>query len=170
MESDPEPVVADPTAVEIRSADPRSEQVAALLDAHLDLSRRTTPASFSYALEAEQLDDDTVCFFGAWRDGVLVGVAALKRIDADEAELKSLHVRQSERRRGTGRAVVRHLLDLARREGYRRLSLETGTVEEYGPARALYRRCGFEPCGPFGDYRPSPYNTFMTFGLEDGPA
>ena len=94
-----------------------------------------------------------------------VGVTALKRLDQSHAELKSMHTRETERGRGAGRAMVEHLLTFARREGYRRVSLETGSTDEFVAARALYAKAGFRTCGPFGDYQPSPYNTFMAISL-----
>ncbi|MBV8464073.1 MAG: GNAT family N-acetyltransferase [Acidimicrobiales bacterium] len=157
----------EPTPLEIGAEDPRSEDVAAMLDAHLAFARGSTPATFAFALEAEQLDRPDVAFVGARQDGRLVGIAALKRIDDGHAELKSMHVRAGQRGHGIGRDMVLHLLELARRRGYGRVSLETGTTDDFRAARALYGRCGFEPSGPFGDYRPSPHNTFMTIDLGD---
>src|SRR5579884_1735612 len=102
--------------------DPRAEDVRALLAAHLSFSRGTTPAEFSFALEAERLAEPDVTFFGARVDGRLVGVAALKRLDPDHAELKSMHTLAAERRHGVGRTLVDHLLAYARQNGYRRVS------------------------------------------------
>lgn len=146
--------------------DPRAEDVRALLDVHLAFSRGTTPAAYAFALEADQLAEPGVTFFAARRSGALVGVAALKRIDEGHVELKSMHTRDTERGRGVGTAIVEHLLTVARNEGYRRVSLETGTTEEFAAARSLYAKLGFMPCGPYGAYRPSPHNTFMTRDLR----
>jgi putative acetyltransferase len=151
--------------IEIAVDDPRAADVRALLAAHLDFSRSSTPPEFSFALDVDGLADPAVTFFSARRQGLLLGVAALKRLDADRAELKSMHTRAAERGRGVGRALVDHLLAYARRQGYREVSLETGTTEEFAAARALYRRAGFLPCPPFGDYEASAYNTFMTILL-----
>ena len=87
-------------------------------------------------------------------------------LDATHGELKSMHTRAGARGRGVARAVVHHLLGIARERGYRRVSLETGTPDEFAPARALYTNAGFRPCGPFGGYQVSPYNTFMTIELD----
>ena len=96
----------------------------------------------------------------------MVGIAALKQIDETHGELKSMHTREAERGRGVGRALVEHILGFAREAGYRRVSLETGTTEDFVAARTLYARLGFESGAAFADYRPSPYNTFMTMSLE----
>lgn len=151
--------------LEIAVDDPRAEDVRALLTTHLDFSRASTPPEFSFALEVDQLAEPAVTFFSARRRGVLVAVAALKRLDRTHAELKSMHTRAEERGQGVGRALVDHLLAEAHRLGYREVSLETGTTEEFAAARALYRRAGFLPCPPFGAYEASDYNTFMTILL-----
>ncbi len=152
-------------AFEIAVDDPRAEDVRDLLAVHLAFSRDTTPPEYSFALEAEQLVEPGVTFFSARDDGRLVGLAALKRLDATHAELKSMHTGASDRGRGIGRALVEHVLAFAQHQGYARVSLETGTTDDFIAARSLYARCGFEPSEPFGDYTPSPYNTFMTISL-----
>ena len=76
-----------------------------------------------------------------------------------------MHTVAAARGQGVGRAMVTHLLALARRRGYGRVSLETGTMEAFGPARALYAGFGFEPCEPFGDYRDSPFSVCMTMQI-----
>jgi putative acetyltransferase len=150
--------------------DPLAEDVRALLAVHLAFSRSVTPAEYSFALDVEQLVDPRVTFFSARKAGEVVGVAALKRLDEFHAELKSMHTREAERGRGVGRAMVEHLLGFARREGYRRVSLETGATDEFVAARALYADAGFIPCEPFGEYTASPYNTFMTINLDSDRA
>jgi putative acetyltransferase len=92
-------------------------------------------------------------------------MGALKPLDPSHAEIKSMHVRASVRGQGIGRAILDHLLHAARHQGFRRVSLETGTVPEYAAARALYAGAGFEPCPSFGDYAETPYNACMTLLL-----
>ena len=151
--------------LEIAVDDPRAEDVRALLTIHLDFSRASSPPEFSFALEVDELAEPAVTFFSARRQGLLVGVVALKRLGPTHAELKSMHTRAEVRRQGVARALLDHLLDQARRRGYERLSLETGTTEEFAAARSLYRRAGFVTCPPFGNYRASDFNTFMTILL-----
>ncbi|HEV3124551.1 MAG TPA: GNAT family N-acetyltransferase [Candidatus Dormibacteraeota bacterium] len=148
--------------------DPRVDDVRALLGRHLAFSRGTTPAEYAFALDVEQLVDAALTFFSARKDGRLLGVAALKRLDADHAELKSMHTSEAERGRGVGRALVEHILTFARAQGYRRVSLETGTGDDFVSARTLYTKVGFMPCEAFGTYQASPYNTFMTISLVPG--
>ena len=97
---------------------------------------------------------------------MVAGVAGLKRLDNAHGELKSMHTREAERGRGVASAMVMHILAFAQRAGYERVSLETGTTEEFLPARSLYARMGFQPCEPFGGYQASPYNTFMSIRLD----
>jgi putative acetyltransferase len=152
--------------LDIAMDDPRAEDVRALLATHLAFSRGTTPAEYAFALDVEQLVDPAVTFFSARERGRLVGIAALRRLDEERAELKSMHTNATDRGRGAGRALVEFLLAFARAEGMRRVSLETGATDEFIAARTLYADVGFVPCEPFGSYRASPYNTFMTIGLE----
>jgi putative acetyltransferase len=154
--------------LEIGIDDPRAEEVVALLAAHLAFTRRVTPPQYSFALDVEQLVEPDVTFFTARRAGLVAGVAALKRLDDAHAELKSMHTREAERGRGVARAMVMHVLAFARQAGYHRVSLETGATEDFLPARSLYAGVGFRPCGPFGGYRASPYNTFMSMRLDSG--
>ncbi len=150
----------------IAADDPRAPDVASLLERHLAFARATSPPEHVHALGIEGLIDPAVVFFSARDDGTVVGVGAIKRLDDRHAELKSMHTASEERGRGVGRAMVEHLLGYARTQGYGRVSLETGTMEEFAPARALYARAGFEPCAPFGAYTVNPYSTCMTLRLD----
>ena len=120
-----------------------------------------------HALGADGLLDPAVTFFSFRAGGELLGVGAIKQLDEQHAELKSMHTTQAARGRGIGRAMVDHLLTVARDRGVRRVSLETGSMPGFAPARALYARAGFAACGPFGDYVESQYSTFMTLALDD---
>lgn len=142
--------------------DPRAADVQELLRTHLAFSRTVTPAEYSFALDVEGLVDPSVTFFGARRDGELLGIGALKHHDVDLVEVKSMHTRELARGGGVGRAMIEHLLEVARGRGYRRVSLETGTGDDFAAARTLYSKVGFQPCEAFADYEPSAYNTFMT--------
>ena len=114
-----------------------------------------------HVLDPEDLGPD-VTFFGLRVDGELLGIGALKQLDADHAELKSMHTEAAARGRGVGRALVDHLVAVAAARGVRRVSLECGAGEAFVPARSLYAASGFVPCGPFGEYRATPDNVFMT--------
>jgi putative acetyltransferase len=142
--------------------DPRRDDVHALLEQHLAFARSVTPPEHVHALDLEGLLDPSVTFFSIRADGELLGVGALKQLDPDHAEVKSMHTATPARRRGVGRAMVDYLLAVAAQRGARRVSLETGTMDAFAPARALYAEAGFASCGPFGDYEESPTSAFMT--------
>ncbi len=153
---------------EISIEDPRAEDVRELLERHLAFAKSHTPPEDVHALEIDGLLDPAVTVFGFRLDGELLGVGALKRLDGRHAELKSMHTAEAARGRGIGRAMVDHLIGVARELGFRRVSLETGSMPAFAPARSLYASAGFTPCGPFGDYSPSPSSSFMTLSLN-GP-
>ena len=154
---------------QIAADDPRAEDVRRLLAAHLAFASEHTPPQNIHALDIESLLDPAITFFGYRAGGRLLAVGALRQLDEGHAEIKSMHTAGAARGRGIGRAMVAHLLGVARARGVRRVSLETGTMAAFAPARALYASAGFVPCGPFGDYRETPDNTFMTLRLEAGP-
>lgn len=145
--------------------DPRKPDVRALLTRHHAFSLAQTPPEHSFALDVADLLDPAITFFSFREESRLLGVGAIKQLDPQHAEIKSMHTAEAARGRGVGRAMLTHLLDVARACGFRRVSLETGTMAAFAPARALYASAGFMPCGPFGDYQPSEDNCFMTLEL-----
>jgi putative acetyltransferase len=153
---------------QISLQDPLAEDVRELLERHLAFAKSHTAPEDVHALEVDGLLDPAVTVFGFRLDGELLGVGALKRLDAQHAELKAMHTAEVARRRGIGRAMVDHLVGVARAGGFRRVSIETGSTPPFAPARSLYANAGFRPCGPFGDYSPSPNSSFMTLSLN-GP-
>jgi putative acetyltransferase len=145
--------------------DPRAADVRALLAVHLAFARSQTPPEDAHAMDVDGLLDPAVTFFSYRAGGTLLAVGALKQLDPGHAEIKSMHTAQDARGRGLGRQMLEHLIAVARERGYRRLSLETGSMASFAPARALYTRAGFGVCGPFADYRESPNSTYMTLAL-----
>jgi putative acetyltransferase len=153
----------------IAEDDPRKPDVRALLQRHLEFALAQTPPEHSFALDTDGLLDPAITFY-SYRDGpALLGLGALKELGPRYGEIKSMHTAEQARGRGVGRAMLSHLLTVARDRGFRQVSLETGTVAAFAPARALYASAGFVPCGPFADYHPSEDNCFMTLELTSGP-
>ncbi|MGN6872854.1 MAG: GNAT family N-acetyltransferase [Solirubrobacteraceae bacterium] len=150
---------------EIAIDDPRAPDVRQLLATHLAFARAPTPPEDAHALDVDGLCGPAVTFFSLRRDGVLLAVGALQQLDPDHAEVKSMHTVAAARGQGIGRRMIEHLIAVAREAGCRRLSLETGSMAEFAPARALYASAGFDPCEPFGNYRASPNSTYMTLYL-----
>ena len=150
---------------EIAIDDPRSADIRELLQRHLTFAHTHTPPREVHALDIDGLLDPAVTFYSCRLDGQLLAVGALKQLDPRHGEVKSMHTAAEARGRGVGRAMLHHLIAVARDRGYLRLSLETGTTEAFTAARSLYASSGFQPCGPFADYQRSPSNTFMTLSL-----
>ena len=153
-------------AVLIAVDDPRAADVRALLQRHLEFARSATPPEHVHALDVDGPLEAAVTFYGLRQDGSLLAVGALKQLDDRHGEVKSMHTAEAARGRGAGRAMLDHLIGVARERGYTRLSLETGSMAAFEPARALYASAGFSQCAPFAAYPPSSTSTFMTMGLD----
>lgn len=145
--------------------DPRADDVRALLKRHLVFAHEHTPPYDVHALDLNGLLNPAITLFSVRRDGQLLAIGALNQLDEAHGELKAMHTVEEARRQGIGRAMVDHLLSVARQRGYQRVSLETGAMDAFGPARSLYASSGFTSCGPFGDYPESPNSAFMTLPL-----
>ena len=137
-------------------------QVLAMLKFHFDTNISVTPQGSAHVFDVSRLKAPDISFWSAWGGETLMGVGALKRMDASHGEVKSMHTLQTSRRSGVGGAMLRHIIAKAQGMGLARLSLETGSFDFFAPARALYERHGFVECGPFGDYKPDPNSTFMS--------
>ncbi|MEU4223551.1 GNAT family N-acetyltransferase [Nonomuraea sp. NPDC026600] len=137
-------------------------EIAAFLDEHLQEMRSITPLESKHALDLDALRKPEVTFWTVIDGDTLVGCGALKRLDAEHAEVKSMRTRPVRKRSGVASLLLEHIIAEAKRMGFARLSLETGSDEFFLPARKLYEKFGFEYCEPFSDYRPDPYSAFMT--------
>ena len=140
-------------------------QVIALLNEHLSNMYELSPPESVHALDVTKLRSPDITFWTAWEGGVLLGCGALKELSPTHGEVKSMRTPQVLRRQGAGRVVLAHIIHVARERGYRRLSLETGSAEAFGPAQKLYASFGFSPCGPFGSYQEDPHSVFMSLAL-----
>ena len=145
-------------------------QVLALLEEHLRNMYEITPPEFVFAFDANKLKAADVTFWTAWDGDSLLGCAALKELSATEGEIKSMRTPATRRRTGAGRALLNHIIDVARARGYRVLYLETGRQPAFAPAQALYASAGFTRCGPFGQYRENGNSVFMSLSLADRDA
>jgi putative acetyltransferase len=146
---------------------PLRDDVAALLDEHLQDMYATSPPESVHALDHGTLAGDGITFVTARdTDGTLLGCGALKELDAAHGELKSMRTTAAARGRGVASAVLEHLTGLAAHRGYTRLSLETGVEDYFAAARRLYARHGFTACGPFAGYTEDPNSVFMTRTLD----
>ncbi|MDQ1111216.1 putative acetyltransferase [Microbacterium testaceum] len=146
----------------IRPDDLSGDATRALVAAHLAGMLENTPVESVHALDVDRLTADGVTVWSAWVDDELAGIGACKDLDLDRAELKSMRVAEDFLGQGIGRAILRHIMDDARERGIRSLWLETGSTDDFLPARRLYASEGFVECPAFAPYQPDPLSTFMT--------
>ncbi|MFT7462969.1 MAG: putative acetyltransferase [Pseudohongiellaceae bacterium] len=147
---------------DLRDDDLRGPEIAALLREHLASMAKLSPPESIHALDLEALRAPAVSFWTLWQGSELAGCGALKELDPSHGELKSMRTAATYLRQGVAATILQHMLDIAQRRGYQRLSLETGSMDGFAAARALYARFGFLPCGPFADYAEDPNSVFMT--------
>lgn len=149
----------------IRIDDLETEPPRRLIAAHLAGMHAVSPAESVHALDLDALRDPAVTFWSAWSDGEIAGIGALKRLDAQRGELKSMRTAERFLGRGVGRGILRHIMAHAAADDMTSLWLETGTTPEFAAARHLYASEGFIECGPFDGYALDPFSTFMTRAL-----
>ena len=137
-----------------------------LLNEHLQSMYELSPPESVHALDLEQLRKPDITFWSAWEGSLLLGCGALKELDAGHGEVKSMRTALAARRQGVARALLSHIIAVARQRSYERLSLETGSMEAFKPAQKLYESFGFAYCGPFGEYTDDPNSVFMTMRLK----
>lgn len=139
-------------------------QVQALLQQHLADMYRTSPAESVHALDLQALQHPSIRFFSLWQDGRLLGTGAWKRHVTGTgamAEIKSMRTADFARRQGVADCILRQLLADIQAHEISTVALETGSMDFFAPARALYFRAGFMECGPFADYQLDPHSVFM---------
>ena len=140
-------------------------QVHALLEEHLANMYELSPPEQVFALDLSELRSADITFWSVWDGADLIGCGALKELSPTHGEVKSMRTPAAARKQGAGRAVLEHIIAVARQRGYAKLSLETGTHAAFEPAHALYRSYGFTVCGPFGSYQANPHSVFMELKL-----
>jgi putative acetyltransferase len=142
--------------VDIKLDDLSGPEIAVFLEAHLQDMKATSPPESKHALDLEGLRQPEVTFWTVWEQGTLIGCGAIKALDADHGEIKSMRTAPTYRGRGVASRLLQHILQEARQRDYRRLSLETGSMVFFEPARRLYAKHGFEECPRLGITGPIP--------------
>jgi putative acetyltransferase len=137
-------------------------EILSLLEEHLRNMHELSPPESVHALDLAALRKPEITFWTVWSESELWGCGALKALDPIHGEVKSMRTASSRRRHGVGRAMLEHIVAVAHTRSYSRLSLETGSMEAFAPARRLYESFGFTYCGPFADYAADPNSVFMT--------
>lgn len=149
-----------------RIDDLTSRQVQDIVLEHLRGMHANSPPGHVNAFAIETLQRPEVTFWSIWKGPELCGCAALKELDAQSGEIKSMRTRPQYLRQGVGQYALDVITDTARRRGYRLLLLETGTGDAFEAAHRLYVKNGFSQCGAFGGYSATDFNIFMTKGLR----
>ena len=149
----------------IKIDDLTGPEVAKLIREHLHSMTLNSPPESIHALGLEKLRSPEITFWSAWEGKELLGCGALKELDNQHGEVKSMRTSSQHLRKGVARRMLQHIIDEAKRRGYRRLSLETGSMAAFEPARSLYASFGFRYCKPFADYLDDPNSVFMMLEL-----
>lgn len=155
--------------MDIRIDDLTGPEVVELVNEHLHGMTLHSPPESIHALNLQQLQRPEITFWSAWEGQELVGCGALKELDGEHGEIKSMRTSSSHLRKGVARRLLQHILEEAGQRGYRRLSLETGSMDSFEAARRLYASFGFQYCKPFSDYVEEPNSTFMTMEFKKSP-
>jgi putative acetyltransferase len=148
--------------LEIKVDDLTGPEIAALIGEHLHSMTLHSPPESIHALDLDRLKKPGITFWSAWEQEELLGCGALKELDPQHGEIKSMKTAKAHLRKGVARRILAHIVEEAKRRGYRRVSLETGSMEAFDPARRLYESFGFDYCEPFADYEEDPNSVFMT--------
>lgn len=148
--------------MKIRVDDLSGPEIIALLHEHLRCMALVSPPESRHALDLDGLRKPGITFWSIWNGSELAGCGAMKELSEQHAEIKSMRTADAYQRKGVASQVLRHLIEEGRRRGYRRLSLETGSMKYFEPARRLYASFGFAYCGPFGSYTEDSNSVFMT--------
>ena len=141
------------------------EKTIELIQIHLVGMAENSPPESIHALNVAKLKQPNITFYSAWEGDELLGCGALKELTATHGEIKSMRTAEKHVRKGVARAILQHLLNEAKTRGYKKVSLETGSMDAFQPARNLYESFGFTYCEPFDQYTDDPNSTFMTLNL-----
>ena len=145
----------------IQKDDLTGEDIANLLQEHLENMKEITPPKSVHALDLEALRSPEITFWTAWSDDELLGCGALKELNSKSGEVKSMRTTKIHLRKGVGSKMIEHIIQEAQRRNYARLYLETGALPEFIPARTLYQRYGFKYTQPFAEYTEDPNSVFI---------
>jgi putative acetyltransferase len=148
--------------MQIRIDDLSDPEVPRLLSEHEEAMAAVSPPESRHALNLDGLRRPDITFWTVWKGPDLAGCGALKHLDATHAEIKSMRTAKAHLRTGVASVLLKHIIGQAAGRGYRRLSLETGSMPFFEPARQLYLKFGFRPCAPFVGYVEDPNSVFMT--------
>ena len=139
-----------------------NQEVHELLVKHFIELRAASPEGSAHVLDIPGLKISSIKFWSLWKDDMLMGCGALKFLDKEHGEFKSIRIHNDFRNQGNGINVVNHLINEAKKLNINRLSIETGAGDFFIPARKLFKQCGFEPCKPFAHYKEDINSVYLT--------
>ena len=137
-------------------------EVNQLLKNHFVELRGASPEGSAHVLDIPGLKDTTIKFWSLWENEKIFGCGALKFLDKEHGEFKSIRIHDNFRNKGNGIKIIEHLIDEASKLNIKRISLETGAGKFFDPARKLFKRCDFKPCKPFAHYKEDVNSLYLT--------
>ena len=142
-------------------------EVNLLLKKHFIELRAASPEGSAHVLDIPGLREPSIKFWSLWEDGQLMGCGALKFLDKEHGEFKSIRIEDKFRGKGNGIKVINYLIDEAKKLMIKKLSIETGAGKFFTPARKLFENCGFKPCKPFAHYEEDVNSLYLTKLLDN---
>ena len=142
-----------------------NKQVNELLKKHFIELRSVSPEGSTHVLDIDGLKDPSIKFWSLWENNELMGCGALKFLDNNHGEFKSIRISDKFRRKGFGIKVIEHLISQAKKLKITKISIETGAGNFFEPARKLFLRCGFKKCEPFAHYKHDPNSCYYNLEL-----
>ena len=151
--------------MKIKIDDLTDTRTLSLIKQHLDGMAENSPPESIHALNIEGLKRPNITFYSAWEDNDIMGCGALKELTSEHGEVKSMRTAEKHLRKGVASDILQHIINEAKKRGYTKLSLETGSMDGFKPAHRLYERFGFRYCEPFDQYIDDPNSVYMTKDL-----
>ena len=144
-----------------------NSEVLELLNKHFIELRSVSPEGSAHVLDIEGLKDQNIKFWSLWEDNLLMGCGALKFLNKEHGEFKSIRVEDRFRKKDNGIKILKHLIFEAKKHNIKRISVETGTGDFFAPARKLFNKCGFKLCKPFDHYKEDPNSCYMSMLISN---
>ena len=144
-----------------------NSEVLELLNKHFIELRSVSPEGSTHVLDIEGLKDQNIKFWSLWEDNLLMGCGALKFLNKEHGEFKSIRVEDRFRKKDNGIKILKHLIFEAKKLNIKRISVETGTGDFFAPARKLFNKCGFKLCKPFAHYKEDPNSCYMSMLISN---
>jgi putative acetyltransferase len=144
-----------------------NSEVLELLNKHFIELRSVSPEGSAHVLDIEGLNDQNIKFWSLWEGNLLMGCGALKLLNKEHGEFKSIRVEDRFRKKDNGIKILKHLIFEAKKLNIKRISVETGTGDFFTPARKLFNKCGFKLCKPFAHYKEDPNSCYMSMRISN---